>query len=85
MSAHVAGTWWAIERYHPDWREDLTERWTLQWEQDPCWPRLFRTRAEARAWLAEREAKTAAKAWVDHAWLRKHWRLRPTKVRVVQI
>lgn len=76
MSAHVAGHWWAIERRHID--GPYAGRWRLQWENDPCWPRLFRTRAEVRRHLAERHRS-------DDAWARKYWRLRPVEVTVVPV
>lgn len=81
MSAHVPGTWWAIERLHTD--GPYEGLWRLQWEPDPCWPRLFTRRSEVRQHLIERQAKEPD--WADRAWLRKHWRLRPVKVRVERI
>ena len=85
MSAHVAGTWWAIERYD-------TERriWVLQWDPtQPCWPRLFTRRQEVRDYLRQRHEETMRvhreSYPVDLAWLRKHWRQRPVKVRVVRV
>lgn len=70
MSHHVAGTWWAIERYDDERRE-----WVLQWNAaEPCWPRLFTRRAEVRAYLAERVVNGLV--W--------HWRLRPVMVKVVR-
>lgn len=63
--------WWAIERYDDERRE-----WVLQWAPHrPCWPRLFTTRAEARA---EVEAQRRR----DNEWTEKHWRQRAVRVQV---
>jgi hypothetical protein len=83
MSVHVPGTWWAIERFDTERRE-----WVLQWNPAaPCWPRLFRTRAEVRAYLRAEHEETMRvhreQYPVDLGFLRTHWRQRPVKVRVV--
>ncbi len=84
MSHHEPGTWWAIERYDTERRG-----WHLQWDPSkPCWPRLFRTRAAVREHLRQRHEETMRvhreQYPVDLAWLGKHWRQRPVKVRVVR-
>lgn len=75
MSAHEAGTWWAIERLHTD--GPYERQWVLQWEPtQPCWPRLFTRRREVREYLRDKGDTSE--------WMRKHWRQRAVKVRVVQ-